>query len=132
MEVSSLEIEWELQLLAYTTAMQDQSCVCNLHHSIRQCRILKPLSEARDRTHILMYASRVCNPLSHNRNSQWIYIFHGSILFHKLLFHFSILLQISSHVRWLHRIPLSNCTVILSNQCRIIGYLSCFLFFYYK
>ena len=39
----------ELQLPAYTTttATQDPSLVCNLHHSSRQCRILNPLSEAR-------------------------------------------------------------------------------------
>ena len=42
----------ELQLPAYTTATAtpDPSCVCNPHHSSRQCRILNPLSEARDRT----------------------------------------------------------------------------------
>ena len=46
MEVPRLGIELELQPLAYTTAaaMQDPSCVCDLHHSSRQCQILKPLS----------------------------------------------------------------------------------------
>ena len=40
---------------SYTTAtaMPDPSCVCDLHHSSRQCWILNPLSEARDRTRIL-------------------------------------------------------------------------------
>ena len=33
MEVSRLEVKSELQLLAYTTAMQDPSCGCDLHHS---------------------------------------------------------------------------------------------------
>ena len=53
MEVPRLGVEWKLQLLAYTTAiaMQDLSCVCDLHHSSQQRRILNPLSEARDRTH---------------------------------------------------------------------------------
>ena len=50
-EVPRLEVESELQLLAYTTAtataMQDPSCVCDLHHSLRQCQILNPLSKAR-------------------------------------------------------------------------------------
>ena len=30
--------------------MWDPSCVCNLHHSSRQCQILNPLSEGRDQT----------------------------------------------------------------------------------
>ena len=52
MEVPMLGVESELQLLAYATAtaMPDLSHVCNLHHSSRQRQILKPLSEARDRT----------------------------------------------------------------------------------
>ena len=39
--------------------MPDPSCVCNLHHSLRQWQILNPLSEAKDQTHILMDTSRV-------------------------------------------------------------------------
>ena len=56
MEVPRLGVESELQLLAYATAtaMPDASCVFNLHHSSRQRQILNPLSEARDRTRILM------------------------------------------------------------------------------
>ena len=44
-----------LQLLAYTTAtaMPDPCCICDLYCSLRQCRILNLLSEARDRTHNL-------------------------------------------------------------------------------
>ena len=62
MEVSRLGAESELQLPAYITAteMQDPSCLCDLHHSSRQGRILNPLSKARDRAHILMVTSRVC------------------------------------------------------------------------
>ena len=50
MEVPRVGIESEVQLLAYTTAsaMQDPSCICDLHHSSWQCQILNPLSEARD------------------------------------------------------------------------------------
>ena len=40
--------------------MQDQSWVCNLHHSSQQCWILNPLSKAGDRTCILMDASQIC------------------------------------------------------------------------
>ena len=50
MDVPRLEVESELQLLAYTTAtaMQDPSHVYNLHHSSQQCQLLNPLSKARD------------------------------------------------------------------------------------
>ena len=58
-EVPRLGVELELQLPAYTTAtvMQYPSRICDLYHSSRQCRILNPLSEARDRTHNLMVTS---------------------------------------------------------------------------
>ena len=56
MEVSRLEVKSELQLPAYTTttARQDLSRVCDLHHGSQQCWILNPLSGARDQTRILM------------------------------------------------------------------------------
>ena len=56
MEVPRLEVESELQLMAYAaaTAMPDPSHVCDLQHSSRQRRILNPLSEARDQTRNLM------------------------------------------------------------------------------
>jgi len=40
MEVPRLGVELELQLLASTaaTTTQDLSCVCDLHHSPRQCQ----------------------------------------------------------------------------------------------
>ena len=62
MEVSRLGVELELQLPAYATATEkwDLSCICNLHHSSQQSRILNPLSKARDQTHILMDPSQVC------------------------------------------------------------------------
>ena len=60
-EVPRLGVESELQLPAYATATatQDPSRVCSLHHSSRQCRILNPLSEARDQTCNLMVPSRI-------------------------------------------------------------------------
>ena len=71
MEVLRLRVQLELQLSAYTTvtATRDLNCVCDLYHSSQQCPIHNPLSEARDRSCILMDTSRVHNPLSHNRNS---------------------------------------------------------------
>ena len=60
-EGSSLGIESELQLPAYTsaTATQDPSSICDLHHSSLQCQILNPLSKARDQTHSLMVLSQI-------------------------------------------------------------------------
>ena len=56
MEVPRLEVESELQLPFYTTAMatRDPSRVCNLYHGSWQCWILNPLSKTRDQTCILM------------------------------------------------------------------------------
>ena len=65
-----LGVESELQLPVYTTApaKPDPSHVCNLCCSLRYRWILKPLSKARDRTHILMDTSQFFNPQSHYRN----------------------------------------------------------------
>ena len=56
MEVPSLGVESELQLLAYATATatQDLSHICDLYHSSQQCQILNLLSDARDQTHNLV------------------------------------------------------------------------------
>ena len=62
MDVPRLGVKSELKLLAYTTAtaMPDPNLVCNLYHSSPQHQIQNPLSQARDRTHILVDTSRVC------------------------------------------------------------------------
>ena len=58
MEVPRLGVQSELQLPAYaSTATWDPSCICDLHHSSPQGRILHPLREARDQTRNLMDAS---------------------------------------------------------------------------
>ena len=56
MKVPRLGVKSELLLPAYTTAtaIWDPSYICELIHSLGQCWILNPLSEARDQTHILM------------------------------------------------------------------------------
>ena len=81
-EVPRLRVESELQLLAYPTAAAtwDPSHVCDVHHRSQQCWILNPLSEARDRTWVLMNARRIqfCRatmgtptswPLSHEQSN---------------------------------------------------------------
>ena len=56
MEVPRLGVKSKLQLPVYATATAtlDVSCICDLHQSSRQRQILNPLSEARDRTHVLI------------------------------------------------------------------------------
>ena len=56
MKVPGLGVTLELQPPPFATAMTtlDLSCICDLHRSLQQHWILNPLSEARDRTHILM------------------------------------------------------------------------------
>ena len=53
--------ELELPADATATATWEPSHVCDLHHSSRQRQIPDPLSEARDRTHIL-------------RDTSWIHL----------------------------------------------------------
>ena len=71
MEVRRLGAALELQLLTYTTAteMPDWSCICDQCCSFRQCRILNPLSKARDQSYTLMDARQVHNLLSPKGNS---------------------------------------------------------------
>ena len=62
MEFPRLGVELELQLPAYATvtAAPDLSHNGHLHYSSQKCSILNPLSEARNRTCILMDIRRVC------------------------------------------------------------------------
>ena len=64
MEVSRLGVELQL---AYATvkAIGAPSHFCNLCHSLRQYKILNPLSETRNWTRILMDTNRVHNQMSH-------------------------------------------------------------------
>ena len=76
-EVPRLGVTSELQLPAYSTAtaVQDISCVWDLHCSSWQRWILNPLSKARHQTCILMDTSQIFNLLSHNGNSRWMLSF---------------------------------------------------------
>ena len=72
MDVPRLGVESELQLPDYTTARgtPDLSPIFGLHCSLQKRQILNPLSEAKDRTLILMDTSQFLNPLSRIRNSR--------------------------------------------------------------
>ena len=85
MEVPRLGIKLELQLLAYTTAtaMWDPSHVFNLHHSSQQCRILNPLSRARDQTHVLINTSQVCYHWATMETPVHAFYTRNSFTFHK-------------------------------------------------
>ena len=76
-EVPRPGIESDLQFLAYTTATatQEPSHIFNQHDSSGQCRIFNPLSEAMDRTCILMDTSGVFNLLSNTGNSPFPLLF---------------------------------------------------------
>ena len=78
MEVPRLGVQSELELPAYTTAtataMPDPNRICNLCHSSPQYQILNPQTDARDLIHILMGTGWVCNPLSHNKNSLFVFL----------------------------------------------------------
>ena len=55
--------------LPHSHTMQDLNHVFDLHHSSQHCRILNPLSKARDGICILMDASQIRCPLSHDGNT---------------------------------------------------------------
>ena len=61
MEIPRLGVKSEPQLPAYVTATatQDLSLICNPHYSSWHRQILNPLSEARDRTYVLVETSWV-------------------------------------------------------------------------
>ena len=58
---SRLGVGLEMQLLACTTstATQDQSHICDIHHSSWWLQNFNPLSNGQDRIHILMDASQI-------------------------------------------------------------------------
>ena len=84
MEVPKPGVESKLHLLAYTTAtaMQDLSCICELHHSSWQGQILNPLSKARDQPRLLMDPSWTHHLLSHEGNSDSSFFSASPLFFH--------------------------------------------------
>ena len=80
----------ELQLLAYATdtAMPDPSRFCHGNHSSWQCRILNPLSKARDRTWVPMDASQI----------SFCWATMGTVLTSELAF--GILIFQNSNINW--------------------------------
>ena len=68
-KVPRLGVELELQLLAYSAAALDLSCIFDLCHNWQPHQILNPLSEARDQTCILTTLCWVLIPLSLSGNS---------------------------------------------------------------
>ena len=83
MEVPRLVVKLKLQLPDNTTAtaMPDPSCVCNLHHSSRQHRILNPLSEVRDQTRNLLVPSQIhfrCTTVGTPILSSFKHKYHGN------------------------------------------------------
>ena len=73
--------------------MQDLSCVCNLHHSLWQCQLLNPLSEARGRTCVLKDTSQIhfCQATMGTPEPQWELQFSFFSFFnsHSNLYYFS-------------------------------------------
>ena len=90
MEVPRLGVESELLLLAYiaATAMQDLSCVCDLHSNSWQGRIPNPLRKTRDWTCIPMDTSWVYH--------HWATTQHG--VYNQPLF--SDHVGLASHLSW--------------------------------
>ena len=95
MEVPRLGIEFELQLLAYTTAMAapDTRCIYNFCCSLWQCWqcwMFNPLSEARDQTCILIETMLgILNLLNKNGNSWQCSLFFGLQVFCLIFFNYS-------------------------------------------
>ena len=85
-EVSRPGVKSELKLPVYDTAiaMQDPSCVCDLHRSSRQCQIPDPLQGQGSNPCLQKYQSDSF-PLCHNRNSKmfcFVFAFFGLHLQH--------------------------------------------------
>ena len=115
MEFSRLGVKSELRLPAKAIAAvtRDPSRICDPCHNLRQCRILNPLSKARDRTCILMHVSWVLYLLSRNGNSL------GDSLFCIQVLYQIYDLQIFSSSQWLVFPQDEVLPLIFSNLCPV-------------
>ena len=93
-----------IRAYATATATQDASRECDLHHSSWQCRILNPLSEARDGTCILVVTSQAHKPLSHKGKSLNILYFIYLFYFY-FLFSFFVFLPFLGPLSWHMEVP---------------------------
>ena len=73
MDIPRPGFKLELQLPAIDIVIQDPSCTCKLHHSLRQCQKLNPLIKAKDQTFILTDTMLSLNMLSQNGNSSYFF-----------------------------------------------------------
>ena len=97
MEVPRLGVKLELQLLAYATATGNTGNICNLHCSLRQCQSLTHWARPGTEYVSSWIWYQVLNPLSHNGNSSFHFLFYF-IFFYKECCHniFIIVLSFTS------------------------------------
>ena len=97
MEVPRLGVKLELLLPAYATAMAtpDPSHVCNLHHRSQQSQVPNRLSEARDRTCILMILVRFVSTVPQGERPLSNTHFHNTALVQRRYLQFLFVLYFS-------------------------------------
>ena len=133
LEIPRLGVKSELQLQSTATALQDLSCVCNLHHSSQQRWILNPQSKARYWTFNLMITSWVSLLLSHNGNSLCSFL---TVLFGFLLLSYMTFIHILDinplSFKWFANIFYSvGCLFILLMVSFAVLNIVLLLFFFY-
>ena len=69
-----VQSEWQLQARPTAMATPDPSCICDLHHSLCQCWILNPRSEAGIEPASSWVLCQVLNLLTHNGNSSFSFL----------------------------------------------------------
>ena len=100
--------------------------IWNLCHSLEQCRILNPPSQAKDQTHVLMDTGSVCWPLSHNRNALplilfvylvgWVFLFLFFVWSLFFLIFIVLLLKCSWFTLWCQFLPYSKVTQLYTHM----------------
>ena len=106
--------ELQLQVYATATATLDLSCICNLCHSLWQCWILNPLSEARDQIHIPRQVCYHCTTMGTPCSSWFFSEFLTTIL--------SCPLDISNYTSHISKSScLNKIHHLLSQTCSYLG-----------